>query len=79
MKSLFAVFKDDPETPELVVEGEDAPTYFEGARSALSIGGRPVAGLWLIDAASNNRDVVAIFGSVPIDIAERHVRWQDWQ
>jgi hypothetical protein len=71
-----AVYKDKPPEDAYVTE-ERAPRgavlkRFDDAARLGMHNGRAVSGMWLIDEASEQEDVVRVFGSVPGHIRVRH-------
>jgi hypothetical protein len=71
MLKWCAIYQDDPQK-EVCIE-EPAPRDAVLKRFGLGMhGGRAVVGMWLIDGATEQDDVIAIYGHVPVPIQIRY-------
>ena len=72
----YAIYKDKPE--DTFHTEERAPRaavlkHFDDAAKLLGMhDGRAVSGMWLINRATEQDDVIRIHGAVPIEIRARH-------
>ena len=78
MKKWIAVFPDPSQVgvneEELVEEWEHdagALERFEAAAKAREVNGREVIGMWILDDATQQEDVIETWGRVPPDIRAR--------
>ncbi len=75
MIKWYAIYENDPQREMLVEKGKlraDALKRFEDARRANAIYGRETRGMWMIDDATEQEDVIKRHGRVPRNI---HVRF----
>ncbi len=77
MIKWHALFEEDPQRDVLVEKVEegklraDALKRFEDAAAANELNGRELIGMWMIDHATEQADVIKIHGHVPGDIRVR--------
>ncbi len=75
MRKWYAIFADDPQKgfrKELVDEDLKELKRFDDADKAGEINGREVIGMWVIDEATEQPDVIKCYGRVPEDILIRY-------
>lgn len=78
MREIHAIFASDPDRVVPLAGGSDtlhAQWFHEAYRSG-TVGARAVIGLWRVDKTVPQEDVIAIYGSVPIDIKARYDLWR---
>ena len=71
----YAIFKNDPRDASCTEERMPRPMVlrrFEHATALRMHDGRAVTGMWLIDSATREADVIAIHGSVSESIRARY-------
>ena len=73
MKNWYVVYEDAPQD-EVLVEGDIE--HFERAAKAGNINGREIRGMWVIDHATEQADVIKIDRRVPPDIRIRYNEWK---
>ncbi len=76
MIKWYAIYENDPQREMLVEKGKlraDALKRFEDARRANAIYGRETRGMWMIDDATEQEDVIKRHGRVPRNIHDRFV------
>jgi hypothetical protein len=76
MIKWYAIYEDDPQREMLVEKWKlraDALKRFEDARTANAIYGRETRGMWMIDDATEQKDVIKRHGRVPGKIHDRFV------
>ncbi len=77
MISWYALFEDGDQCEVLIEEADeqsqraDMIQRFEDARAANEINGHKVRGMWMIDYATEQADVIKIHGRVPENIDTR--------
>lgn len=70
----YVVFEDDPQKQVTIEEGErDARMLkrFDDVQKTDTLEGREVRGMWIIDHATEQADVIKIYGRVRGDIRAR--------
>ncbi len=71
----YAIFKDKPQDASCTEERMPREMVLRRFEHATALGmhdGRAVIGMWLIDSATQEGDVIAIYGSVSEEIRARH-------
>jgi hypothetical protein len=72
----YAIYMNKPQEETHTEEGAPRAAvlkrFDDTAKLAGMHDGRAVTGMWLIDEASGQGDVVRIYGAVPIEIRTRH-------
>lgn len=78
MRQMHAIFASDPERVVPLSGASDTlhAQWFHEAYQSGTVGARAVIGLWRVDKAAPQEDVIAIYGSVPIDIKARYDVWR---
>lgn len=78
MKEVHAIFAGDPQHDVALVGSSDAlrNQWLREAQRMGTVGARPVIGLWCIDKSAAQKDVIEIFGRVPIEIKARYDLWK---
>ena len=72
----YAVYKDRPQeeihTEERASRAAVLKRFDDAAKLAGMHDGHAVIGMWLIDEATEQDDVIRIYGAVPLEIGTRH-------
>ena len=74
----YAIFKDKPQDASCTEERMPRAMVLQRFDHATALGmhdGRSVIGMWLIDSATIEGDVIAVYGSVPEQIQARHAAY----
>jgi len=72
-----AVYASDPTLPDAYCTEEEAPRSevvkrFDAAAKLGRHDHRRVNGMWLIDEATEEKDVIKTYGQIPDEVQERH-------
>jgi len=80
MLKWIAVCEDTHRNP-ITTEKSDleasALKVFDDAKAAGTFNGRRIVGMWMIDDATDQANVIRICGSVPREIIQRHKLYQE--
>jgi hypothetical protein len=72
----YAIYKNKPQdethTEERAPRAAVLKRFDDTVKLAGMHDGRAVIGMWLIDEATEQRDVVRVYGNAPIEIRTRH-------
>ncbi len=76
MIKCYVIFEDDPQNEMVVEMGEGTPraewlAQFDSIVAAGEFDGREIRGMWMVDHASEQGEVLKTHGLVPIDIKNR--------
>ena len=78
-----ALYDDDPQHETIVEELEQGEPRaalrkrFRDAKKSNEIGGREIRGMWLIDHATEQGDVIDRHGLIPRELGRRRLRLHD--
>jgi len=72
-----AVYAESATLPDAYCTEEEQPlaavlSRFDAAAKDGVHDGRTVNGMWLIDEATDEKDVVKVYGRIPVEVQERH-------
>lgn len=79
MQKWIVVYSDDTANNEIVKEGDFGAVElvrFDEVAEAGSLNGRKIHGMWIIDPATEQEDVIKIFGLVPEGLHSRHANYR---
>ncbi|MCH7794252.1 MAG: hypothetical protein IH900_03795 [Proteobacteria bacterium] len=77
-----ALYEDDPQHEKIIEELEQGEPRaalrkrFQDAKKSNEIGGREIRGMWLIDHATEQGDVIDRHGLIPGNLELRHLKWK---
>ncbi len=79
MRKWYVAFTDTPQEGTIVEEGDlgaDALKRFDKAAKIRKYKGREVLGMWIIDHATEQGDVIKKHGRYPHTLHARHHAWK---